>query len=436
MSARADRPAIRLALNYFPAGWHEGIWHGAGDPASLLTDIDYFVWLALAAEAAKLDALFLADTIGGLQLRSHRALWGGQDPTVLLAAIASRTSNIGLVSTVSGLFGNPVEVARKVATLDHASRGRAAWNIVTSQGETTRTVFGVDEHFSDEVRYRRAGEFATLVDAYWDSLPREAIVADESRGVYLDAARTRPVNFEGEHFRSSGVLPVPVSVHGKPLVFQAGSSEASIDFGVTQADALFTARRDLAGSQTFYADVHAKSAAASRRPPLVLPGVFIYPGATEAEAVARKAELDERVNVDLGLPLLAARLGLPPESLRLDAELPYELLATVVGDSHVADLPEQIVDEARRNRWTVCQILTHNGLGAHRVLVGAGEQIADQLLDWVDARGADGFVLSFGDYRHDVPIFAETVIPRLQQLGRFRTEYDGPTTTLRQNLGL
>lgn len=432
----SSQSSIRLAVNYFPTGWHEGVWHGRPQASGLTTDIDYFRWLARAAEAAKLDALFLADTIGGLQQRSYRSLWGALDPTVLLGAVADATSNIGLVSTVSGLFGNPVEVARKIATLDHVSGGRAAWNIVTSQTPTTRSVFGVPHELERGERYARAEEFVQLVDAFWDSLPPEAIVADEASGVYLDFEQVRPVDFHGEHFQVGGVLPVTAGPHGKPVRLQAGASEESIGYGVRWADAIFTALRDLPRAQAFRTRVHARAEALGRRAPLLLPGIFIYPGATEQEALDRKAELDERISLDIELPLLAHRLGLQLDELEADRELPYGLLSERSGNDKVEGLPAQIVEEAQRNGWTARQVIHNNGLGAHRVVVGAGEQIAQGLLDWVDAGGADGFVISFGDYRHDFPIFAETVVPYLQRAGRFRSDYAGPRTTLRQNLGL
>lgn len=427
---------VKLFVNYFPAGWHEGIWHGQNDATNLTTDIEYYRWLARAAEDAGLDGLFQADQIGGLNARSTRALWGAFDPTVLLAAIAEHTSNIGLVSTVSGVFGNPVEVARKIATLDHISGGRAAWNVVTSQSDTSRAVFGVKQPYTDEERYARAEEFAQLVDRFWGSLAPEAIVADEAAGTYLDGARLRPVEFRGSHFDVEGVLPITAGPHGKPLILQAGASEAGVDYGVRWADAIFTARRSLSSAQDFRASVHDKASKIGKRAPFVLPGVFVYPGATEKEALDRKAELDARLNHEGNLTLLADRLGVEADQLDLDRELPYDLLSGLKGNDRVTGLRDQLISEARANGWTARQIIENNGLGAHRVLVGAGEQIAKDLLSWVDARGADGFVLSFGDYRHDFPVFAETVVPYLREQGRFRTEYDAERTTLRQNLGL
>jgi alkanesulfonate monooxygenase SsuD/methylene tetrahydromethanopterin reductase-like flavin-dependent oxidoreductase (luciferase family) len=172
---------VRLGVNVLASGRHDAAWKTFSDPASLSTDIDAFLRIARVAEKGKIDALFLADGPGGLVDEALHRPWRALDPVTLLAALSQATSHIGLVATTSTIFGHPYAVARQIASLDHISKGRAAWNIITSQTPVALAAYGLPHGFDQDERYRRATEFVEIVTGLWDSLPREAVVADRDR---------------------------------------------------------------------------------------------------------------------------------------------------------------------------------------------------------------------------------------------------------------
>src|ERR1700712_728458 len=190
----AKQKKVRLAINLLATGRHNASWKTLPNPQELSTDIDTFVEIAKVAERGKLDGIFLADGHAGVGEESFRRPFRSLSPSVLLATLAAHTKHIGLVSTIPALYGNPATVAREIASLDHVSKGRAAWNIITSQGDEVTKMFGLDEPLSQAAKYDKAEEFVSIVTQLWDSLPREALVADKASGNYIDRAKTRPID--------------------------------------------------------------------------------------------------------------------------------------------------------------------------------------------------------------------------------------------------
>ncbi len=428
---------IRLNLNLQTAGRHDAAWKTLEDTSRLVTDVDYYVDAARLAEAGKLDGIFLADSLGSLSENSSRRPWRGLDPTVLQTAIARDTERIGLISTVPALYGHPFLVARAIASLDHASKGRAAWNVITSQNEPTLDALGVTGVLDQETRYRKAEEFVEIVTGLWDSLPHDAIVNDKQHDLYIDESRTKPISVTGEYFSSAGVLPLPGAYTGqRPVLFQAGASEQSHRFGAKWADALFTGQRTKQLSQRFTSTVKALAAEYGRDPEklVVLPGLWVVVGATEAEALDRKAELDALLDVEHLLSELAERIDLPESELVLDAALPYARLAEGASTGLVHRHREQLVTEAKAKDLTVRQVLYNNLSGGHRVLIGTPEQIADDIIDWVDDRASDGFNINVDTLPDGLQRFIDGPVAELQRRGRFRTEYE--FSSFRENLGL
>lgn len=429
---------VRLGINVLASGRHDAAWKTLPDARDLSTDIDAFVRIAKIAERGRIDALFLADNPGGLVDESHTRPWRALEPVALLSALSQHTDHIGLVATTSTIFGHPYGVARQIAALDHISKGRAAWNIITSQTPVALAAHGFDTGFDQEERYRRAEEFARIVTGLWDSLPQSALVADAARNVFVDPDRTRPVDVRGTHFRSRGVLSAPVGPQGRPVIFQAGQSEDSKAFGAKWADALFTGQRTIEGAHRFYADVKALARANGRDPGglLVMPGLLPYIGGTEAEAHRRKADLDEGLDIGFLHGELARLFALTPDDLPLDAPLPLDLIAT--REPHVpiaARWPRrQILSEAVPARWTARQAALSNIIGGHRTVIGTPEQVAADILDWVDTEASDGFNLNVDVQTSGLEDIVDGLIPALQKAGRFRRDYEG--TTLRDNLGL
>jgi FMN-dependent oxidoreductase (nitrilotriacetate monooxygenase family) len=428
---------IRLGVNVLASGRHDAAWKTLPDPAALPTDIDAFVRIARVAERGKLDAIFLADDPGGLTDEAWQRPWRALEPVTLLGAISQKTEHIGLVATTSTIFGHPYHVARQIASLDHISKGRAAWNIITSQTPRALAAHGVEKGYEQAERYKRAAEFVDIVTRLWDSLPAEAVVADAENHVFVDQGALRPVDVRGEHFTAKGCLSAPVGPQGRPVIFQAGASEDSKAFGAKWADALFTGQRTIEGSRKFYADVKALAKAGGRDPSqlLVMPGLFPIVGGTEAEARARKEELDGLLDEDFLRHELAFRLGISAEDLDPDAPLPYDLIIARQGEELASRwYKNQIMAEARANDHTTRQVMFSNIIGGHRMLVGTPEQVARDIIAWIDARACDGFNLNIDVQTSGLEDIVDHVIPVLRKAGRFREDYAG--ATLREHLGL
>lgn len=429
---------VRLGVNVLASGRHDAAWKKLPDAGQLSTDIDTFARIAKIAERGRIDALFLADGPGGLVEESFTRPWRALDPVALLSALSQQTQSIGLVATTSTIFGHPYVVARQIASLDHISGGRAAWNIITSQTPVALAAYGIDKGFGQDERYIRADEFAQIVTGLWSSLPQEAILCDADRNIFVDVDRTRPIDVQGRHFRSRGSLSAPVGPQGRPVIFQAGQSEDSKAFGAKWADALFTGQRTIDGAQKFYGDVKALARANGRDPSqlLVMPGLFPILGGTEEEALRRKDDLDAGLDIAFLHNELARHFALDPDDLPLDRVLPFHLI-----DAREPHVPiasrwprKQILSEARPANWTARQAALSNIIGGHRMIVGTPEQVAENILRWIDNGAADGFNLNIDIQTSGLEDLVDGLIPVLQRAGRFRTEYEGQT--LRDHLGL
>ena len=431
----ADTPR-QFHLNAFlmNAGHHDAAWRHPGTEPERITDLSYFQELARTAERGRLDSLFLADGV---------ALWGdarynaagGFEPLTLLSALAVATEHIGLIATVSTTFNEPFHVARKFASLDHISGGRAGWNIVTSGNVAEARNFGLEEHLEHSLRYERAAEFVDVTKELWDSWHDDAPVIDRERGVYAEEGAIRPIGHRGTHFRVDGPLNVQRSPQGHPLLVQAGSSEDGKEFAARYAEAVFTAQQTLADGQTFYKDLKSRLAKYGRTPDQlkILPGICPIIGATEAEALALEDELTGLQVPEYGLQQLSGMLGTDLSGLPLDGPLP--------------DLPEErdingnksrftlVAELAGREQLTIRQLIARLGGGrGHRVFAGTPEQIADQLEEWFTEGAADGFNIMPPYLPGGLDHFVDQVVPLLQARGLFRTEYSG--RTLRDHYGL
>ncbi|WP_327321630.1 LLM class flavin-dependent oxidoreductase [Streptomyces sp. NBC_01210] len=431
----ADTPR-QFHLNAFlmNAGHHDAAWRHPRTQPDRITDLSYFQELARTAERGRLDSLFLADGVALWGNARYNAV-GGFEPLTLLSALAVATEHIGLVATVSTTFNEPFHVARKFASLDHLSGGRAGWNIVTSGNEAEARNFGREEHLEHALRYERAAEFLDVTKELWDSWRDDATVIDRERGVYTEDGAVRPIEHRGKHFRVDGPLNVQRSPQGHPLLVQAGSSEDGKEFAARYAEAVFTAQQTLADGQTFYKDLKSRLAKYGRTPDQlkILPGICPIIGATEAEALALEDELTGLQVPEYGLQQLSGMLGTDLSGLPLDGPLP--------------ELPEEqdingnksrftlVADLARREQLTIRQLIARLGGGrGHRVFAGTPEQIADQLEQWFTAGAADGFNIMPPYLPGGLEDFVDQVVPLLQARGLFRTEYSG--RTLRDHYGL
>lgn len=388
------RPRKQLHLNAFlmSTGHHEASWRLPESPAEANSDIDHYKNLARIAERGRLDSLFLADSpvlMGDPGRRPAAKL----EPTVLLTALAGATERIGLIATASTSYNEPYNLARRFASLDHVSGGRAGWNIVTTAGADAARNFGLDDTPLHSERYRRAAEFVEVSTKLWDSWADDAVVADKAKGVHALAERVRAIGHRGEFFRVDGPLNVQRPPQGYPLLVQAGSSEDGKGFAARYAEAVFTAQQTLEEGVAFYRDVKARAVAHGRDPGSIkiLPGIVPVIGDTEAEAHELDAELDRLIVPEYAKRQLALSLRIAPDDLDLDAELPDDIPTEdeIEGAKSRYTL---IVGLARREHLTVRQLIGRLGGGrGHRTFAGTAEQVADTIEHWYDSGAADGF---------------------------------------------
>lgn len=428
-------PQMHLNAFIFELGHHESAWRLPESQPADLVDLDYYQGLARTAERGSMDAIFFADllTIDSSITRKPCELL---DPTLLLTAMSAVTEHIGLIATASTTYDDPYLLARRFATLDHLSKGRAGWNCVTTADTAAAANHGHDEPPTHAERYERAAEFLRVVQRLWDSWEADAVIANKATGIYADRDRISPIDHLGSHFKVRGPLNVPRPPQGRPVLVQAGSSPAGIAQAAEHAEAVFTAQQTLEDAQRFYQDLKAAVRRFGRDPNglKVLPGVMPIIGSTEQEAARLEGLLTEYMTHDEGLELLADMLGIPAAELDLDGPVPENTRAVETYEGNKSRFL-LISEMARRERLTVRQVLNRLGGGrGHRIVTGTPEQIADFLETWVTAGGADGFNVMPPVLPSGLEIFVDEVVPVLQKRGLFRTEYAG--STLREHYGL
>jgi FMN-dependent oxidoreductase (nitrilotriacetate monooxygenase family) len=428
---------MKLLAFLMQTGGHLGGWrHPDAWPMGPI-DPDYFRRLAQTAERGKFDAVFFADVQGYRRMASEdifaRTEAAKLDPLTLLAAMAMVTEKIGLVGTASTSYNAPYSLARRIASVDHLSRGRVGWNIVTSTSENEAHNFGLESHYGHEERYARAGEFVDVCCGLWDTWEDGALVADKASGLYVDTARFHGLNHKGEHFSVSGPLTTPRSPQGRPVLVQAGASDTGRKFATDWAEVIFTSSPTLKGAADFYADMKARVAEAGRRPEdlKILPAITPIVAASEDEARALQRQLDDLIDPVLAINALEMTLGnFDLSGYPLDGPLP-EIPQTKASQSG----RDRVVELAKGGDLTIRQIATR--IAAARTSttsVGSPAQVADELEAWFHGGAADGFVISPPYFPGGLDSFVDLVVPELQKRGLFRTEYEG--STLRANLGL
>jgi FMN-dependent oxidoreductase (nitrilotriacetate monooxygenase family) len=426
-----------MHLNAFlmSTGHHEASWRLPESNPYAATDVAHFKKLAQIAERGKFDSLFLADS-PALGNNVGRRPAGVIEPLTLLTVLAAATEHIGLVATASTTYNSPYNLARRFASLDHVSGGRAGWNVVTTAGIDAARNFGLDELPSHADRYQRAAEFLDVAFKLWDSWEDDVVLADKVSGVWGDATKIHPAAHQGRYYSVQGPLNIPRMPQGYPLLVQAGSSEDGRDFAARYAEAIFTAQQTLEEAQAFYADIKDRAARIGRDPEkiLILPGIVPVIGSTEAEASEREAALEERIVHEYARVQLAGLLRVDPEELELDRQLPEEIPSEedIEGAKSRFTL---VVDLARREHLTVRQLIGRLGGGrGHRTFTGTPEQVADAIEDWFVNGAADGFNIMPPVLPSGLELFVDHVLPILRSRGLFRSEYTG--TTLREHYGL
>ncbi|PLZ03918.1 LLM class flavin-dependent oxidoreductase [Burkholderia sp. WAC0059] len=437
MSESTGRDAPRrlhLNVNILHSGFVPSAWRlPDADPRAFI-DVGHYVRVAQIAEAGKLDAVFLADHASiadQIEFRPIPAI----EPTVLLASIAAATTHIGVIGTASTSYNEPYNIARRFASLDHVSGGRAGWNVVTTADAPSARNFGRDAVPDHAERYARAAEFTDVVKALWTSWDDDAFVGDKASGRFTDPAKIRPIAHRGRYFNVQGPLNLPRSAQGYPVLVQAGGSGDGRDLAGRHAEAVFSASQSFDESFAYRRDLNARAAAYGRTGGVkVLAGLTTIIGATEAEALRRRDELVDLIPLAYSLHRLAGTLGVDASRLNPDAPLPDDLVLPGGGNGNHTFFHATIA-HAKQHGYTVRELIrSFAGGGGHRVIVGTPEQIADDIEHWFKGGAADGFNLMPDVLPDGLQDFVDGVVPILQRRGLFRTEYEG--TTLREHFGL
>ncbi len=422
----------QLHLNAFVhgCGHHNAAWRSPRAKPAELLDPGYWTGLAQTAERGYFDAVFLADGQSQGDI-SHGPLWN-LEPLTLLSAMAVGTDRIGLVCTVPASFYQPFPAARMLASLDHISRGRAGWNVVTSMFDAEAQNYGMDALPVHAERYGRAAEFVQAALALWESWDTDAVGA-EPGGSYADMSKIRPVHHDGRNFRVAGPLNVPRSPQGSPVLFQAGASDDGRNLAAQYAEGVYSVAADLPSAQDYYRDVKARVVRAGRNPGqvVVMPGLVSYIGGTAKEAAAARAELDGLVPVSQSLAQLGKFIQHDCSGWELDAPVPR--LAPASDFTGPAGRYATILRLIETEQPTVRQLLDRLAAGGgHCTMAGTPEQVADQIQHWFENGGADGFNLMPPVLPGSLEEFVDRVVPLLQRRGLFRTGYK--TRTLRGHL--
>jgi alkanesulfonate monooxygenase len=426
---------LRLGAFMRPVSIHTGAWRYPGAFPDANFNFAHAKRFIQTLERGRFDAFFMADHLALLNMpvealkRSHTV--SSFDPLTLLPALAAVTEHIGLIATASTTYNEPYHIARKFASLDHISGGRAGWNLVTTSNPDAALNFGHDEHMAHGERYQRAREFFDVVTGLWDGWADDALVRDAESGIFFNPDRVHALNHKGPEFSVRGPLNVARPVQGWPVIVQAGASEAGRQIAAETAEAIFAAHTTLAEGQSFYADVKGRMARLGRDPEhlKILPAAFVVVGETAAEARAKRALLDSLVHYDSAIASLSIALGHDASKFDPDGPLP-----DVPETNQSKSGRERAIALARREGLTVRQLAQRLGGYGGLAMVGTPAMIADEMEEWLVTGGSDGFNVMFPWLPGGLDDFVDQVVPELQRRGIFRREYEG--RTLRENLGL
>lgn len=432
----ADKKQLRLGAFMRPVSIHTAAWRYPGGTPDANFNLEALIAYAKKLEEGLFDAFFMADHLAVLNMPmdalKRSATNTSFDPLTLLPALAMHTKRLGLIATASTTFEPPFMIARRFASLDHISKGRAGWNIVTTSNPDAAKNFGQDEQMAHGERYRRAREFYDVVTGLWDSWADDAFIRDVRSGVFFDPERLRVLDHAGEFFRVRGPLNIARPVQGWPLIVQAGASDPGRQLAAETAEMVFSSARTIPDAQEYYADVKDRAGKAGRNPDHVkiLPGALVVVGDSETEAREKRAHLDSLVHYDSGIASLSISLGYDAATLDPDGPVPNDLPETNASLSS----RERVMKLQRDEGLTVRQLAGRFGGYAGNAFVGTAKSIAEEMETWLMESACDGFNIMFPYLPAGLNDFVDQVVPELQRRGVFRTEYEG--VTLRENLGV
>ena len=426
---------MKLGLSMRYLGYHDAAWRHPEVPSDGASSFKHFLRCARRAEEGLFDMVFFADGIGvraednppGSLSHSNRNV--ELEPLTLLSALAPMTEHIGLVTTASTTYNEPYHIARKFASLDHISEGRAGWNIVTSWSQQEALNFSRESHLDYDTRYDRAREFVDVVTGLWESWEAGAFVRDKASGQYYEPSKLHTLHHKGRHFQVRGPLNVDRTPQGRPLLVQAGANEAGQEIAAAHADVVYASALELSAAQKYYQSLKARLPRFGRDPAhlLVMPALVPTVARTRAEGQAKFDQLQELIDPLVGLAGIYVQMG-DLSDYPLDGPVPEPVNAPV------RSLAYKWWEKARADGMTIRQFYTAHAGGGGLQAIGTAADVADVLEEWIEQGGADGFNLTPTHLPHGIDDFVELVVPELQRRGVFRRAYEG--TTLRANLGL
>ena len=432
----AREEQLRLGAFMRPVSIHTAAWRYPGSFADANFNFGHYQRFIATLERGRFDAFFMADHLAVMNMPmaalKRSATVSSFDPLTLLPALAVTTEHIGLVATASTTYNEPYHVARKFASLDHISGGRAGWNVVTSTNPDEALNFGFEQHMDHDERYVRAREFFDVVTGLWDSWADDAFTRDQATGMYFVPNKLHLLNHKGPHLNVRGPLNIARPIQGWPVIVQAGASKAGRQLAAETAELVFGSANNLDDAKTYYADVKGRMRKYGRTDASlkILPGAFVIVGDSISEAKAKKARLDSLVHPDSGIATLSVLLGTDVSNFNLDGPLP------AIAESNASRSGRQkLINMAKRDDLTIRQLAQYVGSSFSTLeIVGTALTIADKMEEWFESWGCDGFNIMFPYLPQGLDDFVDKVIPELQRRGLFRTEYEGGT--LRENLGL
>jgi alkanesulfonate monooxygenase len=426
---------LHLGAFMRPISIHTGAWRYPGADPSANFNFPLIKRLIQTLERGRFDAFFMADHLAVLNMpvealkRSHTVT--SFEPFTLLSALAGATEHIGLMATATTTYDEPFHIARRFASLDHISGGRAGWNIVTTGNPESAWNFGHEDHMDHDERYRRAREFYDVVTGLWDSWADDAFIHDVASGTFFDPEKLHILNHKGKYLSVRGPLHIARPIQGWPVIIQAGASEPGRQLAAETAEVIFGSSSSLAIAQAFYADVKGRMEKLGRQRDhlKILPAAFVVVGDSAEEAREIRLRLDSGVHYDSAIASLSIALGVDASKFDPDGPLP-EIPETNASKSGRAST----IELAARENLTVKQLAQRLGGYGGLAFVGTASSIADEMQHWLEAEGSDGFNIMFPYLPGGLDDFVNKVVPELQRRGIFRKEYEGKT--LRENLGL
>jgi FMN-dependent oxidoreductase (nitrilotriacetate monooxygenase family) len=426
---------LHLGAFMRPVGIHTAWWRYPGAYPDANFNLKHLIRFAQTLERGRFDAWFMADHLAVLNMPmaalKRSATVTSFDPLTLLPALAMVTEHLGLIATASSTFEPAYMIARRFASLDHISGGRAGWNLVTTSNPDAALNFGLTEHMEHGERYRRAREFFDVVTGLWDSWAEDAFIRDVEACTYFDPERMHVLDHKGEFLSVRGPLNIARPIQGWPVIVQAGASDAGRQLAAETAEMIFASGGKLTDAQHYYADVRERAQKVGRDPDhiKILPGCLVVVGDTAEEARKKRALLDSLVHPDSGIASLSIALGCDASQFDLDGPLPE------IPESNASKSGrERVIERARRDNLTVRQLAQIAGSYGGLALVGTPAMIADQMAEWLYSDACDGFNIMFPWVPGGLDDFVDRVVPELQRRHLFRREYQG--RTLRENLGL